>query len=72
MAWKPVEGVTCTPRADNPRHFDITIAGPPDSPFEGGVFRLEMFLPGPAEGGYPLLPPLCRFLTKVYQLRTLM
>jgi ubiquitin-conjugating enzyme E2 N len=28
----------------------------------GGVFKLEMFL----TGQYPLEPPKCRFLTKVY------
>lgn len=38
------------------------IRGPQDSPFEGGVFELELFLPEE----YPMAPPKVRFLTKIY------
>jgi ubiquitin-conjugating enzyme E2 N len=41
----PVEGVSATPYEDNMRYFNVAIAGPVDSPFEGGLFRLELFLP---------------------------
>jgi hypothetical protein len=41
-----VPGVSCTPKKDNPRYFDISIAGPPDTPYEGGIFKLELFLDG--------------------------
>ena len=58
----PVEGVSATPYEDNLRYFNVAIAGPMDSPFEGGLFRLELFLP--AE--YPVGPPKVRFLTKIY------
>ena len=44
------------------RYFNVVIAGPSDSPYEGGCFRLELFLP--AE--YPMSPPKVRFLTKMY------
>ena len=32
------------------------------SPFEGGTFRLELFLPEE----YPMAPPKVRFMTKIY------
>ena len=38
------------------------IAGPADTPYEGGIFKLEMFL----TKEYPMKPPKCRFLTKIY------
>jgi ubiquitin-conjugating enzyme E2 N len=63
LQQEPVPGVSCIPRANNSRHFDVLLQGPGDSPYEGGVFRLEIFLP--AE--YPLKPPRCRFLTRIYQ-----
>mmetsp|Transcript_56289 Transcript_56289/g.115118 ORF Transcript_56289/g.115118 Transcript_56289/m.115118 type:complete len:150 (+) Transcript_56289:102-551(+) len=59
---EPVEGVNATPYEDNARHFNVAIAGPMDSPYESGLFRLELFLP--AE--YPMGPPKVRFLTKMY------
>lgn len=59
---EPVEGVSATPYEDNLRYFNVAIAGPMDSPFEGGLFRLELFLPGE----YPMGPPKVRFLTKIY------
>merc|ERR1719168_497477 len=39
-----------------------TLAGPEGSPFEGGVFKLELFLPE----DYPMSAPKVRFLTKIY------
>ena len=32
------------------------------SPFEGGTFKLELFLPEE----YPMAPPKVRFMTKIY------
>lgn len=59
---EPVPGITATPRQDNQRHFVVTMQGPDNSPYEGGVFELELFLPSE----YPLEPPKLRFLTPVY------
>lgn len=59
---KPTPGITATPRADNPRHFDILIEGPKDCCFADGRFRLELFLPE----DYPMVPPKVHFLTKIY------
>jgi ubiquitin-protein ligase len=36
--------------------------GPKDTPYAGGNFQLELFLPD----GYPMVPPKVRFLTKIY------
>lgn len=36
--------------------------GPKQSPYEDGLFELELFLPD----DYPMLPPKVRFITKVY------
>jgi len=38
------------------------ILGPSQSPYEGGVFKLELFLPEE----YPMAAPKVRFLTKIY------
>ncbi|GAA6021928.1 hypothetical protein JCM11491_004797 [Sporobolomyces phaffii] len=55
-------GITAIPHDDNLRYFDVLISGPNESPFEGGIFKLELFLPE----DYPMAPPKVRFLTKVY------
>merc|ERR1711937_726411 len=59
---EPAPGISATPYQDNLRYFNVIIAGPDDSPYQGGVFKLELFLP--AE--YPMVPPKVRFLTKIY------
>ena len=55
-------GIRIKVHNDNYRYFDVSIDGPPDTPYHGGVFRLEMFL----TNKYPMQPPKCRFLTKIY------
>ncbi|ELR24951.1 ubiquitin-conjugating enzyme, putative [Acanthamoeba castellanii str. Neff] len=44
---------------DNLRYFDVIIAGPSQSPYEGGIFKLELFL----TEDYPMrcLPAILRF-----------
>jgi len=56
------EGISAEPHEDNLRYFDVTIKGPDGSPFQGGQFKLELFLPE----DYPMAPPKVRFLTKIY------
>ncbi|AAS54611.1 AGR121Cp [Eremothecium gossypii ATCC 10895] len=58
----PVPGISAEPHEDNLRYFDVSIEGPQQSPYEHGVFRLELFLPDE----YPMEPPKVRFLTKIY------
>jgi ubiquitin-conjugating enzyme E2 N len=58
----PVPGISATPDENNARYFHVIIAGPQGSPFEGGVFKLELFLPEE----YPMAPPKVRFMTKIF------
>ena len=62
LLQEPVPGITAEPREENVRHFVVTIEGPSDSPYEGGKFNLELFLPE----GYPMDPPKVLFKTKIY------
>ena len=62
LLQEPVPGITAIPSEDNARHFHVSIEGPTDSPYEGGIFRLELFLPD----GYPMDPPKVLFKTKIY------
>jgi len=58
----PVPGISASVDPSNPRYFHIQIAGPVTTPYEGGLFALELFLPD----DYPMCPPKVRFLTKIY------
>ena len=57
-----VVGIYAEPSDSNARHFFVKIAGPSDSPYEGGLFALELFLPEE----YPLVAPKVLFRTKIY------
>ncbi|KAH7533186.1 hypothetical protein FEM48_Zijuj04G0103500 [Ziziphus jujuba var. spinosa] len=59
---EPAPGISASPSEDNMRYFNVMILGPSQSPYEGGVFKLELFLPEE----YPMAPPKVRFLTKIY------
>ena len=45
LAKEPVSGIMINPTAANPRHFMVRLEGPKDTPYQGGLFLLEMFLP---------------------------
>ncbi|XP_050219152.1 ubiquitin-conjugating enzyme E2 36 isoform X1 [Mercurialis annua] len=63
--WKFINvapGISASPSEDNMRYFNVMILGPTQSPYEGGVFKLELFLPEE----YPMAAPKVRFLTKIY------
>ncbi|KAH7316578.1 ubiquitin-conjugating enzyme [Stachybotrys elegans] len=59
---EPVPGISAVPHEENLRYFDVEIHGPAQSPYEGGIFKLELFLPD----DYPMTPPKIRFLTKIF------
>jgi ubiquitin-conjugating enzyme E2 N len=58
----PIAGITAEPDPENPRYFKVVISGPKDSPYEGGKFKLQLYLPDE----YPMVPPKCLFMTKIY------
>ena len=63
LAKELPEGViSAVPHETNFRHFLIKMAGPPSSPYAGGVFNLELYLPE----DYPISPPKVLFRTKIY------
>ena len=57
-----IDNVKIIPKKDNLRYIDIELIGPNDTPYSGGLFKLEMFI----GGKYPMEPPKVRFLTKIY------
>lgn len=59
---EPVPGISAKPDEQNARYFQVLIAGPEESPYSGGLFKLELFLPDE----YPMGAPKVRFLTKIY------
>lgn len=48
--------------ASNDTRFIACLAGPKDSPYEGGVFRLQVRVPAM----YPMEPPKISFVTKLF------
>jgi len=58
----PPPGISIEVNQDNLRYLKIALQGPEDSPYQGGIFKLEMYL----SDQYPMAPPKVRFLTKIY------
>ena len=58
----PPLNISAGPRDDNMMIWDATIIGPTGTPYEGGIFLLEILFPN----NYPFRPPKVRFLTKVW------
>jgi len=56
------EGITAAPNADNMLQWTATVQGPPDSPYEAGVFEVVLQYPE----DYPFKPPSVLFATQIY------
>jgi ubiquitin-conjugating enzyme E2 D/E len=58
----PPTGCTFALVGDNLMHWECTVAGPSDTPYEGGIFRLDVNFPSE----YPFRAPKVQFKTKIY------
>nr|XP_025871574.1 ubiquitin-conjugating enzyme E2 N-like [Vulpes vulpes] len=59
---KETQRLRAEPDESNARYFHVVITRPQDSPFKGGIFKLEPFL----LEEYPMATPKVRFMTKIY------
>lgn len=57
----PPEGIAATPLDPKCCHWQASVTGPVGSPYEGGIFYLYIQVPY----GYPMSPPVVRFLTRI-------
>ncbi|CAG2101948.1 unnamed protein product [Medioppia subpectinata] len=58
----PVPGCTAAPIGNDYFHWTGSIEGPPDTPYEGGVFNVQIILPP----NYPLSAPQITFTTQIF------
>ncbi|KAG8181767.1 hypothetical protein JTE90_018074 [Oedothorax gibbosus] len=58
----PPEGIQAVPLDEMCFQWQASIQGPADSPYEGGTFFLYLQIPP----GYPMKPPIVRFITKIF------
>eukprot|EP01083_Nonionella_stella_P175595 611932_1 len=62
MENDPSEMISAGPVGEDLFKWQAMIMGPPKSPYEHGIFLVEMKFPN----DYPFKPPTVKFLTKIY------
>ncbi len=58
----PPYGVTCWYKEGKLNHLEANLLGAEGTPYQGGVFKLDIKIPN----NYPFQPPNVQFLTKIY------
>lgn len=62
MIENNIQNISAGPKNDNMYEWEGVIFGPTETPYEGGVFFLDIHIPQ----NYPFAPPQITFRTKVY------
>ena len=58
----PIENISIEPNNDDMFHWNASIIGPNNTPYQNGLFILDIHIPI----DYPFKPPKIKFITKIY------
>ena len=58
----PPEGILARPLDSTLSYWQASIKGPPDCPYEEGLFFLHLEMPK----SYPMEPPIAKFITRIF------
>uniref|UniRef100_T1IND6 Ubiquitin-conjugating enzyme E2 T n=1 Tax=Strigamia maritima TaxID=126957 RepID=T1IND6_STRMM len=58
----PPPGISCWLKDDEYSQLEANVLGPMQTPYENGVFKLEIKIPNK----YPFAPPIIQFITPIY------
>ena len=62
MEKDSIPGISVSPTKNDIYHWTGCIIGPEKTPYEGGIFKVDIVFPG----DYPFKPPKIKFITKIF------